>query len=79
MTYNISIYHENVKKVRYFTTGIGLTEKEFDTIWLNPENKKLRGTNKEIILKLKAIEKRANDEAKAMSVFDFSKFESKLF
>ncbi|WP_027125291.1 tyrosine-type recombinase/integrase [Gelidibacter mesophilus] len=71
--------HENVKKVRYFTTGIDLTEKEFETIWLNPENKKLRATNKEIELKLKAIEKRANDEAKAMSVFDFSKFESKLF
>ncbi|SDF26440.1 tyrosine-type recombinase/integrase [Cellulophaga baltica] len=71
--------HENIKKVRYFTTGIDLTKKEFDTIWLNPENKKLRGSNKEIELKLKAIEKRANDEARAMSVFDFSKFESKLF
>ncbi|MGO3181871.1 MAG: tyrosine-type recombinase/integrase [Aequorivita sp.] len=77
----IRVYNknENVKKVRYFTTGIDLTEKEFETIWLNPENKKLRGANKEIELKLKAIEKRANDEANAMSVFDFSKFESKLF
>lgn len=71
--------HENVKKVRYFTTGIDLTENEFETIWINPKNKKLRGNNKEIELKLKTIEKRANDEAKAMSVFDFSKFESKLF
>lgn len=71
--------HESVKKVRYFTTGIDLTEKEFETIWLNPENKKLRGTNKEIELKLKSIEKRANDEASAMSVFEFSKFETKLF
>ena len=77
----IRVYNkiENIKKVRYFTTGIDLTEKEFETIWLNPENKKLRGSNKEIELKLKAIEKRANDEANAMSVFDFSKFETKLF
>lgn len=70
---------DNVKKVRYFTTGIDLTVQEYETIWLNPENKKLRGKNKELELKLKAIEKRANDEAKAMSVFDFSKFETKLF
>ena len=71
--------HDNKKTVRYFATGIDLTEKEFETIWLNPENKNLRGTNKEIELKLRAIEKRANDEAQAMSVFDFSKFETKLF
>lgn len=71
--------HENVKKVRYFTTGIDLTVKEFETIWLNPENKNLRGKNKEIELKLKSIEQRANNEAKEMSVFNFSKFESKLF
>ena len=70
---------DNIKKVRYFTTEIDLTELEFETIWINPENKKLRGSNKEIELRLKAIEKRANDEAKAMSVFDFATFESKLF
>lgn len=70
---------DNVKKVRYFTTGIDLTIKEFETIWLNPDKRKLRGKNKELELKLKAIEKRANDEAEAMSVFEFSKFETKLF
>ena len=77
----IRVYNkrENIKKVRYFTTGIDLTEKEFETIWLNPENKKLRGKNKEIELKLRAFEQRANEEAEEMSVFDFSKFESKLF
>jgi len=69
----------NIKKVRYFTTGIDLTENEFETIWVNPENKSLRGTNKEIRLKLQAFETRANDEAKQMTVFDFSKFETKLF
>lgn len=77
----IRVYNkqENVKKVRYFTTGIDLTIEEFETIWLNPENKKLRGNNKELELRLKAIEKRANDEAKLMSVFNFSTFEKKLF
>ena len=77
----IRVYNkqENVKKVRYFTTGIDLTIEEFETIWINPENKKLRGNNRELELKLKAIEKRANDEASDMSVFNFSKFESKLF
>ncbi|MGZ0017667.1 tyrosine-type recombinase/integrase [Yeosuana sp. AK3] len=69
----------NIKKVRYFTTGIDLTDDEFETIWINPEDKKLRGANKEIRLKLQAIETRANNEAKQMTVFDFNKFETKLF
>ena len=77
----IRVYNKqgNVKKVRFFTTDIDLTIEEFEMTWINPENKKLRGKNKELELKLKAIEKRANDEASDMSVFDFSKFESKLF
>ncbi|TYB80338.1 site-specific integrase [Bizionia saleffrena] len=69
----------NIKKVRYFTTGIDLTQEEFDTIWINAENKKLRGKNKEILFKLQDIEKRANVVAEQMTVFDFKKFEMKLF
>lgn len=69
----------NNKQVRYFSTGIDLTEDEFKNIWINPENKTLRGANKEIRLKLQAFETRAHDEAKQMSVFEFSKFETKLF
>ena len=68
-----------IKKVRYFTTGVDLTEDEFETIWINPENKKLRRKNKELYLKLQAIETRANDEARQMTVFNFAKFETKLF
>ena len=67
------------KIVRYFTTGIDLTEKEFETIWINPKGLKLRGKNKETYLKLIEFEKRANDVAKAMTLFDFTKFEIKLF
>ncbi len=69
----------NIKKVRYFSTGVDLTENEFKTIWINPENKSLRLKNKEIRLKLQAIETRANKEAEQMSVFEFGKFEMKLF
>ncbi|WP_052467166.1 tyrosine-type recombinase/integrase [Psychroserpens damuponensis] len=69
----------NIKKVRYFSTGIDLTEKEFNTIWINAENKNLRGTNKEILFKLQDFEKRAHDVAKELTVFDFKKFETKLF
>ena len=70
---------ENTKTVRYFTTGIDLTKKEFETIWINPKGIKLRGKNKEIYLKLIEFEKRANDVAQAMTFFDFAKFEMKLF
>ena len=70
---------ENTKIVRYFTTGIDLTKKEFEIIWINPKGIKLRGKNKEIYLKLIEFEKRANDVAAAMTVFDFAKFEMKLF
>ena len=69
----------SIKKVRYFSLGIDLTEKEFETIWTNPENKSLRGANNEMRLKLQAFETRANDEAKEMTVFDFAKFETKFF
>lgn len=69
----------NIKKVRYFTTGIDLTEDEFETIWVNAENKSLRGNNKKIRLKLLGFETRANKEAEQMTVFDFAKFETKLF
>lgn len=71
--------HNNIKKVRYFTTGIDLTEKEFETIWINLENKSLRGRNKEVRFKLQDIEKRANQVAEELTVFDFAKFETKLF
>lgn len=70
---------DNAKKVRYFTTGIHLTKQEFETIWINPDNKNLRGNNKQIYLKLLEFEKRANDVADAMTFFDFAKFEMKLF
>ncbi|WP_170245248.1 tyrosine-type recombinase/integrase [Gelidibacter salicanalis] len=58
---------------------IDLTDKEFETIWINPENKSLRGANKKIRLRLLEFETRANDEAEAMTVFDIAKFETKYF
>lgn len=69
----------NIKKVRYFTTGIDLTDKEFKEIWENASNTKFKGKKREIELKLKTIETRAEDVAKEMTVFDFITFEKKLF
>lgn len=69
----------NSKKVKLYSLDIDLTNDEFETIWINAENKSLRGSNNEMRLKLQAIETRANDEAKEMTVFDFAKFETKLF
>lgn len=69
----------NRKTVKLYSLGIDLTEKEFETIWINPENKSLRGTNKKIRLRLLEFETRANDEAEAMTVFDIAKFETKYF
>lgn len=75
----LRVYHKFTRKVKLYSLNIDLTAKEFETIWINPENKNLRGSNNEMRLKLQAIENRANDEAKEMSVFDFAKFETKLF
>lgn len=69
----------NIKKVRFFTTDIDLTLAEFETIWINPTNKNLRGSNKEIYQKLNTLKTRADNEAKAMTVFNFAKFEMTLF
>lgn len=77
----LRVYHKanTVKKVKLYALDIDLTNLEFETIWVNTGNKNLRGTNKEIRLKLQAIETRANNEAKEMTVFDLAKFETKLF
>ena len=75
----LRVYGKVTQKEKWYTLDIDLTEDLFNTIWLNANNKNLRGRNKEIRLKLQAIETRAYDEAKQMTVFDFAKFESKLF
>lgn len=75
----LRVFNRALKKDKRYVLGVDLTIKEFGTIWINSGNKKLRGANKEIRLKLQAIETRANNEAKEMTVFDFGKFETKLF
>ena len=77
--YPIKLRVYNRGKEKWYSLDLYLTDKEFKTIWINQEGKGLRGSNREIELKLKAIETRANDEAKEMTVFDFAKFEMKLF
>tara|TARA_R110002050_G_scaffold4573_2_gene22158 strand:- start:70131 stop:71375 length:1245 start_codon:yes stop_codon:yes gene_type:complete len=75
----LRVYGKASKKEKWYGLDIDLTEKDYIAIWQNPTNKNLRGTNKDLRLKLQAIENRANDEAKTMEVFDFQKFEFKLF
>lgn len=75
----LRVFNKISKKDKRYVLDIDLTKDKFETIWINPENKPLRGTNKETRLKLQAIETRANNEAKQLTVFDFSKFETKLF
>ncbi|WP_299713799.1 site-specific integrase [uncultured Tenacibaculum sp.] len=75
----LRVYNKFNKKVKLYSLNIDLTEKEYQNVWLNTSNKNLRGKNKELRLKLQAIETRANEEAEQMTVFDFAKFETKLF
>jgi site-specific recombinase XerD len=75
----LRVYGKAATKEKWYNLDIDLTEKEYEEIWINSENKNLRGSNKDLRLKLQAIENRANDEAKSMDVFDFQKFEFKLF
>lgn len=75
----LRVFNRVLKKDKRYSLDTDLTIKEFETIWINPDNVNLRGSNKEIRLKLQAIETRANDEAKQITVFDFDKFESKFF
>lgn len=75
----LRVFNKVLKKDKRYSLDIDLTIKEFETIWINPENKKLRGSNNDMRLKLLSIETRANDEAKQITVFDFETFEKKLF
>lgn len=75
----LRVYGKQSKIEKWYSLDTDLTTDEFKTIWINPENKNLRGSNNEIRLKLQAIENRANDEAKQMTVFDFATFEKKFF
>lgn len=72
-------YDKANKKAKLFSLDVDLSVVEFDKIWTNPDKKKLRGSNRELNLKLQLIEIKANSEAKEMTVFDLVKFEKKLF
>lgn len=75
----LRVYNSTTQRVKLYTVDIDLTDKDFKKIWINPENKNLRGVNSELNIKLKSIETRANKEAKGMTVFDFDRFETKFF
>ncbi|WP_026976247.1 tyrosine-type recombinase/integrase [Flavobacterium tegetincola] len=75
----LSVFSRILKKQKRYSLDIDLTANDFETIWINPEGKNLRGTNNEIRLKLQSIITRADEEVKQMTVFDFETFEKKFF
>jgi site-specific recombinase XerD len=75
----LRVFDSFLKKDKRYSIGVDLTPKEFETIWINPENKSLRGANKETLLTLQKFVIRAEDEAKLITVFDFTTFEKKFF
>jgi site-specific recombinase XerD len=75
----LRVYGKAFQKEKWYNLGIDLTEAEYIEVWQNPNNIKFRGAKNELRLRLQAIESRADDEARVMTVFDFSKFELKLF
>ena len=75
----LRVYGKATRKEKWYTLDIDLLEGDFIEIWENPNNKNFRGAKKELELKLKTIETRANDVAEELTVFDFTKFETKLF
>ncbi|MBE7686266.1 tyrosine-type recombinase/integrase [Tenacibaculum piscium] len=75
----LRVYGKITRKEKWYALDIDLSEADFIEIWQNPNNKKFRGAKKELELKLKTIETRANEVATEMTVFDFDKFETKLF
>lgn len=75
----LRVFSKVLKKDKRYLLDIDLTAEKFNHIWKDSQTKDLRGANKEIRLKLLAFETRANKEAEQLAVFDFSKFETKLF
>ncbi len=75
----LRVYGKVTTKEKWYSLGIELSEEEFDELWHNPGRKTFRGSKRELELRLRTIEARAEREAEAMTVFDFAKFETKLF
>lgn len=75
----LRVYGKQTKKEKLYSLDVDLTEDKFETIWVNGNSNKLRGSNKEVYTKLQSYLTRAENEAREMTVFDFDKFETKFF
>lgn len=73
----LRVYSAATQKKKLYPLGIDLSEKDFENIWNS--NKRLRGANEDIRIKLQSYVSRAHDEADKLSAFDFEKFERKMF
>lgn len=75
----LRVYNKQNKKVKHYPLDIDFSSNEFENIWINSDNKKLRGSNKQLRLKLQSIETKANNVAEDLTSFSFDLFEAKLF
>lgn len=75
----LRVFNRQLKKDKRYPLDIDLSETDFNDIWKNSGNKKLRGRKKDIEIRLKYIEARANEEARQLTTFEFDKFETKFF
>jgi site-specific recombinase XerD len=73
----LRVYYKS--KAKLYSLDTDLTSEEFEEIYVNANDTKFRGKKKEIETYLQKIKLRAEEEAEQMSVFDFAKFEMKLF
>lgn len=70
----IRVYHTLLKNTKFYPTNFDFTDAEFKSI----ESKRPRKEYKDIRLKLRAIEAKANEVAEKIQPFSFEQFERKL-
>jgi integrase/recombinase XerD len=72
----LRVFNKSIQKAKLYQTDFNVSKKEFDSTW---GTVKPREENKQLRLKLQALENNANDVAKTIIPFTFEKFERKLF
>ncbi len=75
----LRVYSKVNYKAKLYNTNKDLTKKEFEKIWINGNEIKLRGANRDTRIWLQRFETKANDEAEKLSAFSFEKFEMRFF
>ena len=72
----LRVYSTRLHKQKLYPTVFNLMKEEFDSSW---NNIKPRGSNKQLKLKLQAVEAKANEVAEGIIPFTFEQFERQLY